>query len=129
MTKSLGSAAGLAKRPAAASGRFDHISITMHWLTVLLMISQFTSAWLHEAVGHDAEGIGGQGRDANASPHPVRRRDLRDADGPAIATPCAVPFRALTARGADGVLTSRKVSFPIPPAAASEPAAAAARSS
>ena len=54
MTKSLGSAAGLAKRPAAASGRFDHISITMHWLTVLLMISQFTSAWLHEAVGHDS---------------------------------------------------------------------------
>jgi cytochrome b561 len=37
---------------AAKSGRFDPTSIVLHWLTVLLVIGQFTTAWLHEAVGH-----------------------------------------------------------------------------
>src|SRR3984957_1697258 len=35
-----------------SSGRFDATSIVLHWLTVLLIIGQFTTAWLHEAVGH-----------------------------------------------------------------------------
>jgi cytochrome b561 len=35
------------------NGRFDQISIALHWLTVLLIIVQFTSAWLREAVEHD----------------------------------------------------------------------------
>jgi cytochrome b561 len=54
MTKNLGSAAGIAQRSAAESGRFDHISIALHWLTVILIIGQFTSAWLREAVGHES---------------------------------------------------------------------------
>jgi superoxide oxidase len=54
MTKNLDFAAGLAKRSTAESGRFDHISIALHWLTVLLIIGQFTSAWLREAVGHES---------------------------------------------------------------------------
>jgi superoxide oxidase len=54
MTNNLGSAAGIAKRPAAESGRFDHMSIALHWLTVILIIGQFTSAWLREAVGHES---------------------------------------------------------------------------
>jgi superoxide oxidase len=36
----------------ASSGRFDETSIVLHWLTVLLIIGQFTTAWLHEVVGH-----------------------------------------------------------------------------
>jgi superoxide oxidase len=32
--------------------RFDPISIVLHWLTVLLIIGQFTTVSLHEAVGH-----------------------------------------------------------------------------
>jgi superoxide oxidase len=32
--------------------RFDPTSIVLHWLTVLLIIGQFTTVWLHEAVGH-----------------------------------------------------------------------------
>ena len=32
--------------------RFDPTSIVLHWLTVLLIVSQFTTVWLHEAVGH-----------------------------------------------------------------------------
>jgi cytochrome b561 len=35
------------------SGRFDQTSIALHWLTVLLVIAQFASAWLHEAVDHE----------------------------------------------------------------------------
>jgi superoxide oxidase len=34
------------------SARFDPTSIALHWLTVLLIVGQFTTAWLHEAVGH-----------------------------------------------------------------------------
>jgi cytochrome b561 len=35
------------------SGCFDQTSIALHWLTVLLVIVQFASAWLHEAVDHE----------------------------------------------------------------------------
>jgi superoxide oxidase len=35
------------------NGRFDQISILLHWLTVLLIIVQFSSAWLREAIDHD----------------------------------------------------------------------------
>jgi cytochrome b561 len=38
------------KRAKPASGRFDLISITMHWLTVLLILVQFTSAWQRGAL-------------------------------------------------------------------------------
>ena len=52
MIKNLESSEGLAVKAAAKSGRFDPMSIVLHWLTVLLIIGQFTTAWLHEAVGH-----------------------------------------------------------------------------
>jgi len=52
MTKSLESAQGLAIE-AAESGRFDRISIALHWLTVLLVVAQFTTAWLREGLDHD----------------------------------------------------------------------------
>jgi cytochrome b561 len=43
---------GLVVKAVAGSGRFDPTSIALHWLTVLLIIGQFTTAWLHDAVGH-----------------------------------------------------------------------------
>jgi cytochrome b561 len=52
MIKNLESADGLVVKAAASSGRFDPTSIVLHWFTVLLIIGQFTTAWLHEAVGH-----------------------------------------------------------------------------
>jgi cytochrome b561 len=54
MTENLGSLEGLAERPTAESGRFDHVSIALHWLTVLFIMGQFTSARLLEAVDHDS---------------------------------------------------------------------------
>ena len=33
-------------------GRFDHASIVLHWLTVLLIVVQFTSIWAREAFEH-----------------------------------------------------------------------------
>jgi cytochrome b561 len=36
----------------ARNARFDPTSIALHWLTVLLIIGQFTTAWLREAAGH-----------------------------------------------------------------------------
>ena len=53
MTKSLESAEAPAVKAAAESGRFDQISIALHWLTVLLIVAQFTTAWLREAVDHE----------------------------------------------------------------------------
>jgi superoxide oxidase len=53
MTESLESADGFAVGAVAEGGRFDQTSIALHWLTVLLVIVQFTSAWLSEAVGHE----------------------------------------------------------------------------
>ncbi|QIG94408.2 MULTISPECIES: cytochrome b [unclassified Bradyrhizobium] len=32
--------------------RFDPTSIVLHWLTVILIVGQFTTAWLREGVGH-----------------------------------------------------------------------------
>ena len=52
MIKNLESSEGIAVKAAAKSDRFDPMSIVLHWLTVLLIIGQFTTAWLHEAVGH-----------------------------------------------------------------------------
>ena len=49
MTKNSESAKGY-KTAELEDGRFDQISITLHWLTVLLIVVQFSSAWLHEAV-------------------------------------------------------------------------------
>ena len=42
----------VAKAPLR-SERFDPTSIMLHWLTVLLIIGQFTTIWLHEFVGHE----------------------------------------------------------------------------
>jgi cytochrome b561 len=53
MTENLGTVEEFAVDTAAEGGRFDQISIALHWLTVLLVIVQFTSAWLREAVGHE----------------------------------------------------------------------------
>jgi cytochrome b561 len=50
MTKNSEAAAAKA---ASESGRFDRVSIALHWLTVLLIVLQFTSAWLLEAVHHE----------------------------------------------------------------------------
>jgi superoxide oxidase len=33
-------------------GRFDQVSIALHWLTVLLIVVQYGSLWLHEAAHH-----------------------------------------------------------------------------
>jgi superoxide oxidase len=49
MTKNLESG----KRAENENGRFDQTSIVLHWLTVLLIIVQFSSAWLREALEHD----------------------------------------------------------------------------
>jgi superoxide oxidase len=39
-------------KTTAKGARFDPTSIALHWLTVLLVVGQFTTVWLHEAVGH-----------------------------------------------------------------------------
>jgi len=41
------------KTKPAASGRFDQTSIILHWLTVLLILVQFSTAWLLDAVNQD----------------------------------------------------------------------------
>jgi cytochrome b561 len=53
MTENLGSAEGFAIEAVAEGGRFDQTSIALHWLTVLLIVVQFASAWLREAVEHE----------------------------------------------------------------------------
>src|SRR4029077_16166415 len=35
------------------SERFEHISIALHWITALLIIVMFATAWSREAVDHD----------------------------------------------------------------------------
>jgi superoxide oxidase len=52
MITNLESAGGIIVKAPAKGGRFDPTSIVLHWLTVLLIIGQFTTVWLHEAVGH-----------------------------------------------------------------------------
>jgi superoxide oxidase len=54
MTKTLELAEVPAKKQASANGRFDRISIALHWLTVILIIGQLATAWLREAVGHQS---------------------------------------------------------------------------
>jgi cytochrome b561 len=53
MTKNLDCLEGPAISALSESGRFDQISIVLHWLTVLLIVVQFTSAWLRETVDHE----------------------------------------------------------------------------
>jgi cytochrome b561 len=53
MTERIESTKGPAVRAVAESGRFDQISIALHWITVLLIVTQFTSAWLHKSVDPD----------------------------------------------------------------------------
>jgi cytochrome b561 len=53
MIENLESARGMVVvRPSAKSGRFDPTSMALHWITVLLIVGQFATAWLHESVGH-----------------------------------------------------------------------------
>src|SRR3974390_3098261 len=54
MTKNSDSAKGYAKTAVLENGRFDQISIILHWLTVLLIVVQFSSAWLREALDHNS---------------------------------------------------------------------------
>ena len=53
MTKNLESAETFAGA-TQAEDRFDGTSIVLHWLTVLLIVIQFTSAWLRESVDHNS---------------------------------------------------------------------------
>jgi superoxide oxidase len=53
MAENLECAEGAVLEATTDSGRFDRISIALHWLTVLLIIVQFTGAWWREAVGHE----------------------------------------------------------------------------
>lgn len=54
MTCKLESAEAQAVKAAVESRRFDHVSIGLHWLTVLLILGQFTSAWVREGLDHDS---------------------------------------------------------------------------
>ncbi|MGZ3375610.1 MAG: cytochrome b [Phenylobacterium sp.] len=42
---------------ASKAGRFDQVSIALHWLTLLLVAAQFTTAWLVSAGGDGAAGL------------------------------------------------------------------------
>ena len=44
-------------KPQPKAGRFDRISIAVHWLTVLLVATQFATAWLLNLSGSDASRI------------------------------------------------------------------------
>lgn len=48
MTRNLESAI----KVASSDDRFDQVSIALHWLTVLLIVIQFSTAWLRESVDH-----------------------------------------------------------------------------
>jgi superoxide oxidase len=53
MTENLEFMEGFAVETAVESGRFDQTSIALHWLTVLLIVGQFATAWLRETVDHE----------------------------------------------------------------------------
>jgi len=53
MTKSFESTNGYVSRADIERGRFDQTSITLHWVTVFLILVQFVSAWLRESIDHD----------------------------------------------------------------------------
>src|SRR5579862_7107941 len=43
----------------AHAGRFDRVTIALHWLTLLLVIGQFTTAWLLSQAGDDGAAAAG----------------------------------------------------------------------
>lgn len=53
MTTDQVTAEGCVVSTTAESARFDQTSIALHWLTVILIVAQFASAWLHEAIDHE----------------------------------------------------------------------------
>jgi cytochrome b561 len=53
MTKSFESANGYVSGADVGSGPFDQTSITLHWITVLLILVQFISVWLRESIDHN----------------------------------------------------------------------------
>jgi cytochrome b561 len=55
MTKNLESAKVAAIKMMGDDDRFDHISIALHWLTVLLVVILFSTAWLRETVDHNSD--------------------------------------------------------------------------
>lgn len=52
MTTNLETAEKIVAKAPLRSERFDPTSIMLHWLTVFLIVGQFTTIWLHEFVGH-----------------------------------------------------------------------------
>lgn len=54
MTYELESAEARAVKAAVECRRFDHISIGLHSLTVLLIVGQFASAWVRKGLDHDS---------------------------------------------------------------------------
>lgn len=52
MTKNSESAEAAVNALHVQDGRFDQTSITLHWLTVLLIVIQFSSIWAHDSAGH-----------------------------------------------------------------------------
>jgi superoxide oxidase len=44
-------------KPGAKAGRFDQVSIVLHWLTVLLIVVQLTTAWVVSQVGDDVPAL------------------------------------------------------------------------
>lgn len=40
-------------RPGSKAGRFNQVTIALHWLTLLLVVGQFTTAWLLIQAGDD----------------------------------------------------------------------------
>jgi len=39
--------------PRARAGRFDQVSIALHWVTALLIVAQLTTAWVMSRIGDD----------------------------------------------------------------------------
>jgi cytochrome b561 len=46
-------------RLRSKAGRFDQVTIALHWLTLALVFSQFTTAWLLTTAGDEAAGAAG----------------------------------------------------------------------
>jgi len=53
MTKNLESAE-TSTAATQADDRFDGTSIMLHWLTVILIVIQFSSIWVRESIGHQS---------------------------------------------------------------------------
>jgi cytochrome b561 len=104
MTSVSKSAEESAKKPAAENGRFDRISIALHWLTVLLITGQLTTAWLREAVGHESSLAM-----ERLATH--RANGLSDLDRRVAASRLAAQFRlfaAISARHVQAATNDRK---------------------